>query len=367
MPEWVAILVPCAPANDGAGIDIPRGMSQDPRPSRPASSRPALSSRRSREEKVTTENPELADRFNRVLSHTVEAMEEAGIRYAFIGGIASSGLGRPRSTHDIDLFVLPEDAELALRALARHGFRTEKTDPSWLYKGFKENILVDVIFRSKGEIYFDSEMHQRMTTAEYHGKRLRLIAPEDLLIIKAVAHGELTPNHWQDAIALLTHADLDWQYLLRRAKRAPRRILSLLLYAQSNDIWVPNHVIHDLYTVIFGDVVKQHQTAVERVAESRMEGRVVQLKRESRLTPMARTEYSVAHLRERIAEDLKTNELDIQVEQSGNKILLRGDVQFPERRQAIEDLAREVFPECEIENQIRIIGFTSPAEPEEVG
>lgn len=209
------------------------------------------SSRLSRE-RVTTENPELADRFDRVLSDTVQAMEESGIRYVFIGGIASSGLGRPRSTHDIDVFVRPEDAEVALRALAKHGFSTERTDRTWLYKGVKNNILVDIIFRSKGEIYFDQEMYQKMTVAEYHGKRLRLIGPEDLLIIKAVAHSELTPGHWHDAIGILTHANLDWAYLLRRAKRAPRRILSLLLYAQSNDVWVPNRVIDELYTVIFG-------------------------------------------------------------------------------------------------------------------
>src|SRR4051812_20470857 len=150
-------------------------------------------------QKQTTEDPELADRFNRVLRQTVEAMEESGLRYAFIGGIASSGLGRPRSTHDIDLFVVPEQAELALRALAKKGFRIEKTDPTWLYKGFKEDILVDVIFKSKGEIYFDSEMYRRTITAEFHELTLRLVSPEDLLIIKAAAHSELTPNHWHDA------------------------------------------------------------------------------------------------------------------------------------------------------------------------
>src|SRR6185312_6970747 len=127
------------------------------------------------QQKITTEDPELADRFNRVLADTVEAMEEGRIRYAFIGGIASGGLGRPRSTRDIDLFVVPEEAELALRALARRGFKIEKTDPSWLYKGFKENILVDVIFKSKGEIYLDTEMYQRMISAEFHGRRLRLV------------------------------------------------------------------------------------------------------------------------------------------------------------------------------------------------
>src|SRR6185312_10714659 len=87
------------------------------------------------------------------------------------------------------------------------------------------------------------------------GKSLRIVAPEDLLIIKAAAHSELTPSHWHDAIALLSYANIDWKYLIRRARRAPRRILSLLLYAQSNDIWVPNYVIHELYVGIFENLV----------------------------------------------------------------------------------------------------------------
>ncbi len=167
--------------------------------------------------KQTTEDPELADRFDRVLGQTVEAMDESGLRYVFIGGIASGGLGRPRSTHDIDIFVKPEDAELALRALAKKNFRTERTDPTWLYKAFKEDILVDVIFKSKGEIYLDQEMYSRSITAPFHNRQLRLVAPEDLLIIKAVAHSELTPGHWHDATALLSHAQLDWPYLILRA------------------------------------------------------------------------------------------------------------------------------------------------------
>lgn len=329
------------------------------------------------QEKQTTEDPDLADRFNRVLGETVEAMEEGNIRYVFIGGIASGGLGRPRSTHDIDLFVIPEEAELALRALVKKGFEIEKTDPSWLYKGFKENILVDVIFKSKGEIYLDSEMYQRMITAEFHGKRLRLVAPEDLLIIKAAAHSELTPNHWHDAIALLSYANIDWHYLIRRARRAPRRILSLMLYAQSNDIWVPNYVIHELYSGIFENVTRQNGAIMPTAPpkEERM-GRVNKSDtgkvKPARLSIYSNPStsgklgaYAVAHLRERLAEDLRTNELDIQIEQSGDKILLRGEVQMSDRRDAVGQIASEVFPNSVIENQIRVSEYSEPTESED--
>lgn len=331
--------------------------------------------------KITTENPELAARFNRTLSDVVDALAGSGIHYAFIGGIASAGMGRPRSTHDIDLFVRPEDAQLTLAALEKRGFTTEKTDPSWLYKAFKEDILVDVIFKSKGEIYLDSEMYARSITAEYHGHQLRLVAPEDLLIIKAAAHSELCPNHWHDATALLSHAQLDWPYLIKRARRAPRRILSLLLYAQSNDIWVPNHVVHELYSGVFGssasppsasppsppvapreaprDVPRAtvHPIHVAPPGSSTMQtGHALR----------THMEYAVSHLRECLAEDPRTNELDVQIEHSGNRLLLRGEVATDDRREAAGQIARECFPVAEIENQIRVLNFQEPVEAEDV-
>lgn len=307
------------------------------------------------------EDPAAAERFNRILSDTVEAMEEVGIRYVFIGGIASGGLGRPRSTRDIDLFVMPEDAETALRALAKHGFKIEKTDPSWLYKGFKDGVLVDVIFKSKGEIYLDSEMYQRMITAEFHGKRLRLVSPEDLLIIKAVAHSELTPSHWHDAIALLSHANIDWKYLLKRAKRAPRRILSLLLYAQSNDVWVPNFVIHELYYVIFESSSRSVETFPP---PSHMAHEAVSAP--SPLLNKKQLAYAIAHLREKLAEDDRTNELDIKIEQSDDKVFLRGEVQQKERREAVEKITKEILKGYPFTNEIRVSSFEEPTESEEI-
>jgi hypothetical protein len=300
---------------------------------------------------LSTEDPELAGRFNSVLEEVVASMDESGLAYAFIGGVASGGLGRPRSTYDIDLFVHPEDAELTLRALQKRGFKVERTDPSWLYKAYKEDILVDVIFKSKGEIYYDAEMNRRVITAEFHGKRLRFVAPEDLLIIKAAAHSEATPNHWHDAIGLLSYANLDWAYLIWRARRAPRRILSLLLYAQSNDIWVPNQAIHELYRSLFGDIgqLEQRPFRQETIQRPPQGGGTVAIH------PKAKNAYKCAHLREALAQDPRTNELDILIDFEGDTLLLRGEVATAERRIAVEEVARERFPGIGIENQLRIL------------
>lgn len=181
-----------------------------------------------------------------VLGEAVDALEQAAIPHLLVGGIASSLLGRPRCTSDIDLLVAPEDAEEALEQLAQREFRTERTNPHWLYKGFRRSVLVDLLFKLKGDIYLDSEMVLRATTRSFRGTPVCVIPPEDLLVVKAIVHDEETPRHWHDALGLVAGGDLDWEYLRRRARKAPRRVLSLLLYAASNDLLVPGRILRDL-------------------------------------------------------------------------------------------------------------------------
>ncbi len=189
--------------------------------------------------------------FTAVLVEAVDALEKADIPYVLIGGLASSGFGRPRTTKDIDLFVKPEDAERTLTALEAAGFSTERTNPQWLYKGFKHDVLVDVIFRSTGNIYLDTDMWQHAVISEVAGKRMRFIAPEDLLVMKAVVADEEGPRHWHDALGLIAARNLDWDYLRRRAQKAPRRVLSLFVYAHSLDMFVPNEVIRSLFEQLY--------------------------------------------------------------------------------------------------------------------
>jgi predicted nucleotidyltransferase len=187
----------------------------------------------------------------RVLGEVATVLEAAMLPYAVIGGMASAGMGRPRSTKDIDILVRPEDAEQVVHALAAGGFRTELTDHFWLYKAFKEGVLVDIIFRSTGNIYLDQEMLEHVKQTRLGGNLVRVVPPEDLLIMKAVVHDENGPRHWHDALGLIGSGNLDWEYLQTRALRAPRRVLSLLIYAHSLDLFVPNHVIRFLFEHVY--------------------------------------------------------------------------------------------------------------------
>lgn len=191
-------------------------------------------------------------RFLTVLRDAIAALEGKEIPYLLMGGLSSASHGRPRGTNDIDLFVGPQSAGLTLEALASVGFDTEETDPSWLFKGFRDGIMVDVILRSTGDIYLDQEMLTHARVADVKGCAARLIPPEDLLIIKALAAAEHMPHHWHDALGVITGSELDWDYLVSRARRhGARRVLSLLLYAQSNDLGVPNKPVKALFEAIF--------------------------------------------------------------------------------------------------------------------
>lgn len=185
------------------------------------------------------------------LAEIVSILDAIGVPHVFVGGVASAVFGRSRWTQDIDVFVRPEDAQRALKGFADAGYQTHETYAHWLYKALKNGVLVDLIFQSSGGIYLDEEMLERAVEGEFRGRKLRLASPEDLVMMKALAHDEPTPRYWYDALAILATTDIDWDYLLRRARHGARRILSLLIYAQARDILVPDEPIRRLYEALY--------------------------------------------------------------------------------------------------------------------
>src|SRR5437899_1625615 len=143
-------------------------------------------------EKQTVDEPV----FLAVLRDVIGVFDSEAIPFLVIGGVASAVWGRPRWTQDIDVLVRPVDAKRALETLDDAGFATQETDQHWLYKGVKDGVIVDILFQSSGGIYLDEEMLERCQTREIHEMKLPIAAPEDLIVMKAVAHEEATPRYW---------------------------------------------------------------------------------------------------------------------------------------------------------------------------
>lgn len=285
---------------------------------------------------------------NKILFTTIQAIEESEIPYALIGGVAVKSLGRPRVTHDIDLFVRPDDAERVLEVLEKKGFTSQKRDPYWLFKAWRDEILVDVIFKSSGDIYFDEELRSHVRRVPYLDHYLNAISPEDFIVIKAAAHQEHNPHHWHDALAVLKQGNIDWEYLLKRARHAPRRILALLIYGQSNDIAVPNEVIQKLYRGLFEAPTYLPETIVHPYRHD--------------ITHMNATSEdggeSPIYIKGRIMEALTTDERiaehDIKVVVSNKSVVAKGEVFTDEQKDAVDEVLKEIAPLYECKNLVNV-------------
>src|SRR5207244_10585230 len=130
------------------------------------------------------------------------------------------------------------------------GFETQETFPDWLFKAARRGVVVDVIFSSQGGICLDEAMRERVRRLEFMGRRLPVVAPEDLAVMKALAHSEETPRYWYDGLSVLARNEIDWEYLLPRARHGPRRVLSFLLFAKAAGLVIPSTALRSLRGLI---------------------------------------------------------------------------------------------------------------------
>ena len=290
----------------------------------------------------------------------IEALEEKNVPYALIGGIAVKELGRPRITHDIDIFVKPDDANYVLTVLQEKGFAIEKRDPFWLFKGWRDEVLVDIIFRSCGDIYFEEEVRSHVRRIPCYGRFINAISPEDFIVIKSAAHQEDNPHHWHDALAVLTQGNLDWEYLIRRSRFAPRRVLSLLIYAQSNDIAVPTDAIQKLYKIIFEQPSFRPEPLVHPYRRETPKTVNGPHDHEQKDSPI----YIKGRIMEALTSDERIAEHDIKVFVTEEAVVAKGEVFTHEQKNAVEEVIRVTAPELELRNQV-LVRVISPPEGSE--
>lgn len=130
-----------------------------------------------------------------VLRDFVIWLKSEDVKGIIIGGIAVSILGRPRVTQDIDSVVIvkPEFLDKFIKSGAKYGFIprikdiiafTKKTNVI-LMKHKAANIDVDI---SMGFLPFEYEAIKRTVWMKIGKFSLPLPTPEDLIIMKAIAH-----------------------------------------------------------------------------------------------------------------------------------------------------------------------------------
>jgi hypothetical protein len=125
------------------------------------------------------------------------ALEEIGAPAMVIGGIAVIARGVPRQTVDVDATVWAEAVELdaLLRGLARHGIVPRTADAIEFARRQQVLLLRHELSGTPMEVSlawlpFERDALDRATLVDFGGVRVRVAAPEDLVVYKAVAWRE---------------------------------------------------------------------------------------------------------------------------------------------------------------------------------
>jgi hypothetical protein len=141
-------------------------------------------------------------------------LESAQIPAVIIGGVASSFLGRPRLTRDVDALAILPDSEWESATAAAQNFgivpRIDKVidfarrSRVLLLKHAQSDIEIDVIL---GGLPFEQDAVQRASTHRVGEISIRLPRVEDLVIMKVIAHRD---RDLQDVEGLLNaHPDVN--------------------------------------------------------------------------------------------------------------------------------------------------------------
>jgi len=164
----------------------------------------------------------IAPRVEHALFEGVAVLEELGLRYAVVGGLAVGVWSTPRATRDVDLYSeLPDPARPAVEAALRdRGFEVPAMAAELQRFGVfrsrlaSKRVFLDV-FDATGPL--GESLLRRRVLVETQGRKIWFATAEDLAILKAFSD---RPRDLDDLVALLAvpKAPLDLAYIEKWAR-----------------------------------------------------------------------------------------------------------------------------------------------------
>ena len=163
---------------------------------------------------------------------SMAALQDANVPF-LIGGsyVVEAYAGVSRRSKDFDLYVRPHHVDAAIEALARAGYKTEKTFPHWLAKAGRGREYIDLIFRAgNGLCEVDDSWFERAQDDELLGLEVKLCAPEEMIWMKGYIMERERFDGGDIAHILQSCAEkLDWRHLVHRFGPDWRVLLSHLV------------------------------------------------------------------------------------------------------------------------------------------
>jgi hypothetical protein len=156
------------------------------------------------------------------MKDAVSVLQRAEIPFVLGVGLSAWARGGPRSEHDVDFLVRPEDIEAALAAFDAEGWQTARPPEGWLMKTWHPNgALVDLIYNPASGPITD-ELIERAPLAEVMAVRIHVSTLEDVMVAKLMALTEQEPDfgavlEWTRAL----REQIDWSEVQARTEASP--------------------------------------------------------------------------------------------------------------------------------------------------
>lgn len=152
-----------------------------------------------------------------------ELLKKSHKRGMIIGGVASSLLGRPRLTVDIDATVIIDDDDVdhflilasaeGLSPRRSHSAEFMRRSAMLLLQHDASGVPIDI---NQGRLPFESLAAGKSRTKRHSGISIPMPTPEDLIVMKAVAH---RPKDLEDIRGIVeSQSRLDTAYIQKHVK-----------------------------------------------------------------------------------------------------------------------------------------------------
>jgi hypothetical protein len=150
------------------------------------------------------------------------ALRDGEIRFMLGGGLAAWARGGPITQNDLDLVVVPADAERALAVLEQAGMRTERPPEEWLLKAYDGDVLIDLIFHPRG-LPVDDALFERADEMAVLSITIPVMALEDVLVAKLLSLDEQRDLDYSSllAIARSLREQIPWDAVRERTADSP--------------------------------------------------------------------------------------------------------------------------------------------------
>ena len=156
------------------------------------------------------------------MKDAVTVLQQVEVPFVLGGGLSAWARGGPRSEHDVDFLVRPEDVDKALAAFEAAGWETERPPEGWLVKAWHQNgSLVDLIYNPLSGPITD-ELIERAPLAEVMAVRVHVSTLEDVMVSKLMAITEQEPDfgallEWTRAL----REQIAWDEVRTRSESSP--------------------------------------------------------------------------------------------------------------------------------------------------